>query len=66
MAKKGVVDDLALLGVDYEFEPEEVDEDFFPCPNEGTSGDSCKDNAPTSSKWRAKLATIPLKLAPMA
>jgi hypothetical protein len=31
-----------------------------------TSGDSGKDNAPINSKWRAKLVTIPLKLAPMA
>ncbi len=50
MAKEGVLDDLALLGVDYEFEPEDVDEGFFLPLDEGTNGDSGKDNAPTSSK----------------
>jgi hypothetical protein len=30
------------------------------------NGDNGKDNAPTNSKWRAKLVMIPLKLAPMA
>ncbi len=50
MAKEGVVDDLALLGVDYEFEPRDVNEDFFPLPKEVISGDNGKDNAPTNSK----------------
>jgi hypothetical protein len=50
MAKEGVVDNLALLGVDYEFEPKDIDEDFFPPSKEVTSGDSGKDNAPINSK----------------
>jgi hypothetical protein len=65
MAKEGVANDLILLGEDYEFELEGVDEDFFHPLDEGI-GYSGEDNAPTTSKRNAQHARVPLKLTPMA